>query len=142
MHQHKHMHTHARMHTLSLSVVLPSPVDHRIVIKVQDEVRDQLEEVLPEQNGHVKVNVAYVDLAIVPGETHFTHTVVLVNEVSTVAPVQAGVGLALIHLLLTATHRMRVRYRNRGKKRDNTQHQDGLCLMNVLQSSPIYWVYF
>jgi hypothetical protein len=121
---------------------LPSPVDHRSVIKVQDEERDQLEEVLPEQNSHVKVNVAYVDLAIVPGETHVTHTVVVVNEVSAVAPVQAGVGLALIHLLLTASRRMRVRYRNRGKKRDDTQHQDGLSLMNVLQPSPLSWVYF
>lgn len=88
------------MHTLSLVV---SPVHLWLIVQPEDEVGEQLEEVLPQQYGHVKVNVAYIRLAHVPGEAHVAHADELVDEVAAVASIQTRVGLALIHLLLTPT---------------------------------------
>lgn len=77
------------------------PFDFRLVVQPEDEVGEQLEQVLPQQHSHVKVNVAYIRLAQVSGEAHVAHAHKLVDEVAAVASVLTGVGLALVHFLLT-----------------------------------------
>lgn len=89
-------HTHTYTHS-----VVASPLYFWLVVQPEDEVGEQLEQVLPQQHGHVKVNVAYVRLAHVSGEAHVAHADELVDEVAAVASIQTGVGLALVHLLLT-----------------------------------------
>lgn len=93
----KHNHTHRHTH----SFLLATPVYFWLVVQPEDEVGEQLEQVLPQQHGHVKVNVAYVRLAHVSGEAHVTHAEEFVDEVAAVASIQTRVGLALVHLLLT-----------------------------------------
>lgn len=83
--------------------LIPSPVHLRLIVEPEDEVREKLEEVLPQQHRHVKINVAYIHLAHVSSVAHVTHAHKLVDEVAAVASVLTGVGLALIHLLLTPT---------------------------------------
>lgn len=96
----KSLSSNTHTHTQPASVA-PPPVHLRLIIQSEDEVGQQLEEVLPQQQSHVKVNVAYVRLAEFSGEAHLAHADKLVDEVATVASVQTGIGLALIHLLLT-----------------------------------------
>ena len=79
-------HTHTHTHTLSLSVI-SSPVHLWPIVQPEDEVGEQLEEVLPQQHSHIKVNVAYVRLAHVSSVAHVTHTDKLVDEVAAVASV-------------------------------------------------------
>lgn len=95
--RHTRLHTHAHTHS-----VVASPVYFWLIVQPEDEVGEQLEEVLPQQHGHVKVNVAYVRLARVSGVAHVAHADELVDEVAAVASVQTGVGLALVHLLLAS----------------------------------------
>lgn len=57
-----------------------------------------MEEVLPKQSGHVKVNVAYIDFAGLAGEGHFTDTLELVDHVLAVATIQARVGSTFIKI--------------------------------------------
>lgn len=89
---HTHIHTHS---------VVASPFYFWLIVQPEDEVGEQLEQVLPQQHGHVKVNVAYVRLAYVSGVAHVAHADKFVDEVAAVASVQTGVGLALVHFLLT-----------------------------------------
>lgn len=93
--------THTRVHTHSF--VAP-PLYFGLIVQPEDEVGEQLEQVLPQQHSHVKVNVAYVRLAHVPGVAHVAHAHKLVDEVAAVASVLTGVGLALVHFLLTPAH--------------------------------------
>lgn len=90
--------THRRTHSAV------APFYFWLIVQPEDEVGEQLEQVLPQQHGHVKVNVAYVRLAQVPGVAHVAHAHKFVDEVAAVASVQTGVGLALVHLLLTPAH--------------------------------------
>lgn len=94
-------HTHTRVRTHSF--VAP-PLYFGLIVQPEDEVGEQLEQVLPQQHSHVKVNVAYVRLAHVPGVAHVAHAHELVDEVAAVASVLTGVGLALVHFLLTPAH--------------------------------------
>lgn len=86
-----HTHTHS---------VVCSPVHLWPVVQPEDEVGQQLEEVLPQENRHIKVNVAYVRLAHVSSEAHVAHADEPVDQVSAVAAVQTRVGFALVHILL------------------------------------------
>lgn len=111
-------------------LVVAPPVYLRLVVQPEDQVGEQLEQVLPQQQRHVKVNVAYVRLAHVSSVAHVAHAHELVDEVVAVAPVLAGVGLALVQLLLapadteaarrsgsTASERRRARDRGRRRRR-------------------------
>lgn len=112
-----HQHTHTHIPALRDSTERPIQNTHRythstvaspfylwLIVQPEDEVGEQLEQVLPQQHGHVKVNVAYVRLAQVSGVAHVAHAHKSVDEVAAVASVQTGVGLALVHLLLTPAH--------------------------------------
>lgn len=92
--------TSAGTHWPTFLVVAP-PVYLGLVVQPEDQVGEQLEQVLPQQQRHVKVNVAYVRLADVSSVAHVAHARKLVDEVVAVASVLAGVGLALVQLLLT-----------------------------------------
>lgn len=103
-----------RRHTHSF--VAP-PLYFRLIVQPEDEVGEQLEQVLPQQHSHVKVNVAYVRLAHVPGVAHVAHAHKLVDEVAAVASVLTGVGLALVHFLLTPA-RTETKFGQRGRFRE------------------------
>lgn len=95
--------TKCREDTHTHSFVAP-PLYFGLIVQPEDEVGEQLEQVLPQQHSHVKVNVAYVRLAHVAGVAHVAHAHKLVDEVAAVASVLTGVGLALVHFLLTPAH--------------------------------------
>lgn len=80
--------------------VVSSPVHLWLVVQPEDQVGEQLEEVLPQEQSHVKVNVAYVRLAHVSSVAHVAHADKLVDEVAAIASIQTRVGLALVDLLL------------------------------------------
>lgn len=91
---------HRPKHTQAHALVVAPPVYLWLIVQPEDQVGEQLEQVLPQQQRHVKVNVAYVRLAHVSSVAHVAHAHKLVDQVVAVAPVLAGVGLALVQLLL------------------------------------------
>lgn len=80
---------------------MESPLDFWLVVEAYDEVRHQLEEVLPQAQEEVQVEVADVYLAIYPGVIHVTHTLKIVHIVDAKASVHTRVRGTFIHILLT-----------------------------------------
>ena len=69
-----------------------------ILIKAQDYVGNELEDVLPQHQGQVQVELAAVDCALVAWEVALTVTVEAIGEVMAVASVITGAWWALIEV--------------------------------------------
>lgn len=81
-------------------IVLFPPLHHGLIIHAQDEVREKLEEILPEQERHVKGEAAYIQLTARAREGHIADALELVGQVVALTTVQARVGGALVHVPL------------------------------------------
>lgn len=80
---------------------LEAQVDLRLIVEANHEVGHQLEEVLPEAQEHVQVEVADVHLAVNPQVVQVAHALEAVDVVEAEAPVHARVGGAFVHVRLT-----------------------------------------
>ena len=127
----------SRAHTHKRSIV-SSPVHLWLVVQPEDEVGEQLEEVLPQQESHIKIKVAYVRLAHVPSEAHVAHTDKSVDEVSAVAPVQTRVGLALIYFLFAPTDTQPQSSQRQTKKSLRANYCTGEVLLSENHYSPCF----
>lgn len=78
-----------------------APLDHGLVMRVQKEVREKLEEVLPHQERHVEGQAAYAGLAAVAREAGGTDAAERVQRVLAQAPVEAGSRGTLGDILFT-----------------------------------------
>lgn len=68
----------------------------KAVVQICCEMGKQLEEVVTKQNSHIRVKVAYINLAGVTCVAQSTHTVEFVDQVVAEASIQARVGHTLI----------------------------------------------
>ena len=80
---------------------MESPLDLWLIIKAYHEVGHQLEEVLPQTQEQVHVEVADIHLAVYPGVIHVTHALKTVHVVDAEASVHTRVRGTFIHVLLT-----------------------------------------
>ena len=84
-----------------LIVDVECPLNFWLVVEAHHKVGHQLEEVLPQAQEEVKVEVADVYLAVYPWVIHITHALKTVHVVDTEASIHTRVWGAFIHILLT-----------------------------------------
>lgn len=77
------------------------PFDLRLVVEADHQVGHQLEEVLPQAQEDVQVEVADVHLAIDARVVQVTHALEAVHIVETEASVHTGFRETFVHVLLT-----------------------------------------
>lgn len=80
---------------------LRAPLDHGLVVRAQEEVREELEEILPHQEGDIEGQAAYVGLAAAAREARGAEAAEGVRRVLAQASVEAGVRGTLVHVLVT-----------------------------------------
>lgn len=68
---------------------MESPLNFWLIIQAYHEVGHQLEEVLPQAQEEVQVEVTDIDLAVNPRVIHVAHTLESVHVVDTEASVHA-----------------------------------------------------
>lgn len=94
---------------------METPLDLWLVIEAYDEVGHQLEEVLPQAQEQVHVEITDVHLAVDPRVIHVAHALETVDVVDAEASVHARVRGTFIHILLTPESQKRaVRTDNAG----------------------------
>lgn len=89
------------MFTGTSIIILFTPLDHGLIIHAQNEVRKKLEEVLPEQEGDIEGEAAYVQLTARASEGQITDALELVQQVVALASIEAGIGGTLINVVFT-----------------------------------------
>lgn len=80
---------------------MESPLNFWLIVETYHEVGHQLEEILPQTQEEVQVEVADVYLAVYPRVIHITYTLKTVHVVDTEASVHTRVRGTFIHILLT-----------------------------------------
>jgi acid stress-induced BolA-like protein IbaG/YrbA len=81
--------------------ILLAPPHHGLIVHLQEEVRENLEEVLPQQERHIEGQAAYIQLAALASEGHPAEALEPVQQVLAQTPVQAGVRGTLINVFFT-----------------------------------------
>lgn len=81
-------------------IQIEAQIDLWFIIQAYHEVGHQLEEVLPEAQEHVQVEVADVHLAVDPRVVQVTHALEAVHVVEAEASVHAWVRSTFVHVLL------------------------------------------
>lgn len=81
-------------------IQLEAQIDLWFIVHVYHKVGHQLEEVLPEAQEHVQVEVADVHLAVDPRVVQVTHALEAVHVVEAEASVHARVRSTFVHVLL------------------------------------------
>lgn len=78
-----------------------SPLDLRLVVEADHQVGHQLEEILPQAQEDVQVEVADVHLAVDAGVVQVAHALEMVHIVEAEASVHTRFRDTFVHILLT-----------------------------------------
>lgn len=105
----------------ALIIDVESPLNFWLIIEAYDKVGHQLEQVLPQAQEEVQVEVTDIYLAVYPWVVHITHTLKTVDVVDTEASVHTRVGGTFIHILLTPGRKSK-RERRINNIKDHVKH--------------------
>lgn len=102
-------------HKEGLIVDLKPPLNFWLIVETNHEVGHELEEVLPQAQEEVQVEVADVYLAVNPRVIHVAHALKTVHVVDTETSVHTRVRGTFIHVLLTPERKIKKK-KEKGKK--------------------------
>lgn len=85
----------------TLIIFLSTPLYDWLIVHAQNEVGQELKEVLPQYEGHIKGKVAYIQLAALTREGHITDALESIEQVPAQASMEAGSRSTLIDVLFT-----------------------------------------